>query len=235
MKPYDKNDMNVQFVINTQEEATWDGATTRDSDISWGTCWEAIDKRDNRLVALAQAGDEQAMAELFALYAPMIIKYDNDRHLAGHGQEVLDILWIDMVKAIYTYDLNGSIPFTCHANSKILYGEMGAASDLHRLWDREVFFPNGEITDAIVRFDIEAFDVVEAESIVLQRLKYELVDNIVNQLPDEDKKIIFGIYFEGLSMTELAHRMGISRQAVSQHHARCKKKLRHLLLETKLF
>ena len=38
MKPYDKNDMNVQFVINTQEEATWDGATTRDSDISWGTC-----------------------------------------------------------------------------------------------------------------------------------------------------------------------------------------------------
>lgn len=122
MKSSDKKEMNVQFVINTQEEeATWDTATTRDSDIPWDAdtlwayvsvqdgaipavenlCntynrWEAIDKRDNRLVALAQAGD----------------------------------------------------------------------------------------TDA---------------------------------------------------MTELAHRMGISRQAVSQHHARCKKKLRYLLLETKLF
>lgn len=240
--------------------ATWDTATTRDSDIPWDAdtlwayvsvqdgdipaienlCnshnrWEAIDKRDNRLVALAQAGDEQAMAELFALYAPMIIKYDNDRHLAGHGLDVIDILWIDLARAIYTYDLDGNIPFTCHVNSKISFGEMGAARDLRRLWDRERFFPNGEITEAIARFDTEAFDVIEAETTVLQRLLYEKVDSIVDQLPEKDKKIIFGIYFEGLSMTELAHRMGISRQAVSQHHTRCKEKLRHLLLETKLF
>ena len=33
MKSSNKKEMNVQFVINTQEEATWDGATTRDSDI----------------------------------------------------------------------------------------------------------------------------------------------------------------------------------------------------------
>ncbi|WP_288760667.1 RNA polymerase sigma factor [uncultured Veillonella sp.] len=261
MKSSDKKEMNVQFVINTQEEeATWDTATTRDSDIPWGAdtlwayasvqdgaipavenlCnthnrWEAIDKRDNRLVALAKAGDTDAMAELFRLYAPMIAKYDNDRHLAGHGLDVIDILWIALARAIHTYDLDGNIPFTCHLNNKLSFSEIGAARDLYRLWKREMFFPNGEITEAIVSFDNEAFDVIEAETTVLRRLQYEKVDSIVEQLPEKDKKIILGIYFEGLSMTELAHRMGISRQAVSQHHTRCKKKLRYLLLETKLF
>ena len=165
----------------------------------------------------------------------MIAKYDNDRHLAGHGLDVIDILWIDLARAIYTYDLDGNIPFTCHLNNKLFFSEIGAARDLYRLWKRERFFPNGEITEAIARFDPETFDVIEAEPTVLQRLLYEKVDSIVDQLPEQDKKIIFGIYFEGLSMTELAHRMGISRQAVSQHHARCKEKLRQLLLETKLF
>lgn len=54
------------------------------------------------------------------------------------------------------------------------------------------------------------------------------MDALVEELDEEDRKVIYAIYYEDVSVAELAEREGVSRQTMNKRRNRGVEKLRAL-------
>ena len=77
----------------------------------------------------------------------------------------------------------------------------------------------GEVVDKMLRegFMIEDFPDLncDVEHCVLTKMEQQDIHKVINQLNSEERMIIYGIFFENKTQTQMAEIMGISRQMLS--------------------
>lgn len=190
--------------------------------------WAVIDKRDNDLVFRAQHGDQRAYERLLKVYNPMIQKCCASLRGKSYGDDVLDLVWIATVKAVNSYDPAKGFSFTCHLNHSLSFGKLKGLKRVMQVAEREELFKDGVIGEEMVPVGLEGSTSYDTEHVAVGHMVEAMVDALVEELDEEEREIIYAIYYEGLSVAELAARKGISRQAMNKRRNSCVKKLRML-------
>lgn len=72
-------------------------------------------------------------------------------------------------------------------------------------------------------------DAEPVEDAVIRRILSQELRHCVARLPVPDRRLIFALYFDGLSEREYARRLGISQKAVNKRRRRVLKKLRKMI------
>ncbi len=60
----------------------------------------------------------------------------------------------------------------------------------------------------------------------------ERIHNAINQLSDKQRKLLRAVFFEGMTLTDIAKEKGVSQPAITQQLATVIKKLKKLLQKT---
>ena len=64
---------------------------------------------------------------------------------------------------------------------------------------------------------------------VLDKIESEMIQDVIQQLDEIDKTIIFGIFYEDKSETEIAKHLHITQQAVSKRKKKILKELKSVI------
>ena len=67
------------------------------------------------------------------------------------------------------------------------------------------------------------------EELAIQRDESRRLHNAISLLPENQQKLVFNVYFNGQSLTEIAKQEGVSYQAIQNRMAKILKKLKTFL------
>lgn len=195
--------------------------------------WEKINERDDCLVTLAQQGNNNAFNALVCLYMPLVYKTGTYQDVGGVNDDMFDLLLIDMVDAIKTYDVGGKYSFTQHMCHSLKTSRKKAVRANKALADVEALFDEGTADPAAIPVGHEEADDTNPESILYDGLIAKTLADLVEQLPPHDKEFVCKYYYDDIPVSIIAHQFGVSPQAVYQQRQRCLDKLGVLMNEHK--
>lgn len=195
--------------------------------------WEKINERDDCLVTLAQQGNNDAFNALVCLYMPLVYKTDTYQDVGGVNDDMLDLLLIDMVGAIKTYNVGGKYSFTQHMCHSLKTSRKKAVRAIKAVADVEALFDEGTADPAAIPVGHEEADDTNPESILYDGLIAKTLADLVKQLPPHDKEFVCKYYYDDIPVSIIAHQFGVSPQAVYQQRQRCLDKLGVLMNEHK--
>ena len=158
---------------------------------------EPLQIADNDLLRAVARGDESALAAIYDRYRlilfGLILRILNDRQDA---EDVLQEVFLQVWRRAGDFDEARGRAFTwlvTIARSRAL-DRLRAAGSRARRAEEAAQEPADEVGDA-------ALDALNAE-------KRAMVRNALAELTDEQKKVLLLAYFEGLTQTEIAERLG---------------------------
>ena len=175
-----------------------------------------------------------AQIELCRRYRPLILHYTNRTGNREFREDVESYLWAILLESIYSFDLDGPVPFAGFVKAGIRYGYM-------RYWKRERLRNHREIHipdritddgDVAVGMDIFASGENIADMIMTadeeQRLRARLVWALGRLSPDQ-RDLLRRVYGECQSLVSVSEELNCSRQAIQRRHERAIRKLRRYL------
>lgn len=177
----------------------------------------AADASDEALVAALAAGDERAMAALYARYAPLL--HAVGLRVLGHPREAEDLLhdvFLEAWRSAGQFD-----PARGTVRAWLVTRMRSRALDRRRSagWSRGVGLDHGGPEPAAPPVDPGA----GAEGARLR--------GAVLGLPPEQRAVLELAYFDGLSSTEIAERLGVPVGTVKSRTAAAMARLRAALRE----
>ena len=177
---------------------------------------------------------DAAQIELCRRYRPLILHYTNRTGNREFREDVESYLWAILLESIYSFDLNGPVPFAGFVKAGVRYGYM-------RYWKRERLRNHREIHipdritddgDVAVGMDIFASGENIADMIMTadeeQRLRARLVWALGRLSPDQ-RDLLRRVYGECQSLVSVSEELNCSRQAIQRRHERAIRKLRRYL------
>ena len=177
---------------------------------------------------------DAAQIELCRRYRPLILYYTNRTGNREFREDVESYLWAILLESIYSFDLNGPVPFAGFVKAGVRYGYM-------RYWKRERLRNHREIHipdritddgDVAVGMDIFASGENIADMIMTadeeQRLRARLVWALGRLSPDQ-RDLLRRVYGECQSLVSVSEELNCSRQAIQRRHERAIRKLRRYL------
>ena len=177
---------------------------------------------------------DAAQIELCRRYRPLILHYTNRTGNREFREDVESYLWAILMESIYSFDLEGPVPFAGFVKAGVRYGYM-------RYWKRERLRNHREIhisdrtTDdgeVAVGMDIFASGENIADMIMTadeeQRLRARLVWAL-GRLSSDQRDLLRRIYGECQSLVSVSEELNCSRQAIQRRHERAIRKLRRYL------
>ena len=177
---------------------------------------------------------DAAQIELCRRYRPLILHYTNRTGNREFREDVESYLWAILLESIYSFDLNGPVPFAGFVKAGVRYGYM-------RYWKRERLRNHREIHipdritddgDVAVGMDIFASGENIADKIMTadeeQRLRARLVWALSRLSPDQ-RDLLRRVYGECQSLVSVSEELNCSRQAIQRRHERAIRKLRRYL------
>ena len=177
---------------------------------------------------------DAAQIELCRRYRPLILHYTNRTGNREFREDVESYLWAILMESIYSFDLNGPVPFAGFVKAGVRYGYM-------RYWKRERLRNHREIHipdritddgDVAVGMDIFASGENIADMIMTadeeQRLRARLVWALGRLSPDQ-RDLLRRVYGECQSLVSVSEELNCSRQAIQRRHERAIRKLRRYL------
>lgn len=164
---------------------------------------------------------------------PLVYKTDTYQDVGGVNDDMFDLLLIDMVDAIKTYDVGGKYSFTQHMCHSLKTSRKKAVRAIKALADVEALFDEGTADPAAIPVGHEEADDTNPESILYDGLIAKTLANLVEQLPPHDKEFVCKYYYDDIPVSIIAHQFGVSPQAVYQQRQRCLDKLGVLMNEHK--
>lgn len=177
---------------------------------------------------------DAAQIELCRRYRPLILHYTNRTGNREFREDVESYLWAILLESIYSFDLNGPVPFAGFVKAGVRYGYM-------RYWKRERLRNHREIHipdritddgDVAVGMDIFASGENIADMIMTadeeQRLRARLVWALGRLSPDQ-RDLLRRVYGECQSLVSVSEELNCSRQAIQRRHERALRKLRRYL------
>ena len=173
---------------------------------------------DVELLKAIAARDEAALAQLYDLYRVilfgLLMRILNNREEA---EDVLQEVFLQVWRRAADFDENRGRPFTW----LVTLARSRGIDRLRTLATRE------RVATAGARDEAEV--VSDAASDAFRSEQRAVVNNALAQLPDEQKRLLLLAYFEGLSQSEIAARVGAPLGTVKTRMRTGMIKLRELL------
>jgi RNA polymerase sigma-70 factor (ECF subfamily) len=195
---------------------------------------------NNDLVGQAQAGDQQALGQLFSRYRDRLRRMVHlrlDRRLQGRidPSDVLQEAFLDVSKRLGEYTQNPCVSFFLWL--RYLTGQK--LVDLHRYHlgvkmrnaGQEVSLYRGALPEASsVSLAAQLLGRLTSASRAAIRAETQIrVQEALNSLDAMDREVLTLRHFEMLTNDETAHVLGLSKTAASNRYIRALKRLKGVL------
>ena len=198
----------------------------------------------DRLLELAQTGDEAAMAELFDRYRKRLrqmVRLRLDRRLQGRvdSSDVLQDAYLDARQKLPTYSVKGDLPFFLWL--RLVVGQK--LTDLHRhhlgtqMRDatRDVSIYRGpmpEATSFALAAQLMGKVTTPSDAAIRAESKLQIQDAL-NAMDAIDREVLTLRHFEMLSNSETAQVLELSHAAASNRYVRALKRMKQILEEAR--
>ena len=177
---------------------------------------------------------DAAQIELCRRYRPLILHYTNRTGNREFREDVESYLWAILLESIYSFDLNGPVPFAGFVKAGVRYGYMRYWKRERLRNHREIHIPDRITDDGDVAVGMDIF--ASGENIVdmimtadeEQRLRARLVWALSRLSPDQ-RDLLRRVYGECQSLVSVSEELNCSRQAIQRRHERAIRKLRRYL------
>ena len=177
---------------------------------------------------------DAAQIELCRRYRPLILHYTNRTGNREFREDVESYLWAILMESIYSFDLEGPVPFAGFVKAGVRYGYMRYWKRERLRNHREIHIPDRTTDDGDVAVGMDIFASGEniADMIMTadeeQRLRACLVWALGRLSPDQ-RDLLRRVYGECQSLVSVSEELNCSRQAIQRRHERAIRKLRRYL------
>jgi len=177
---------------------------------------------------------DAAQIELCRRYRPLILHYTNRTGNREFREDVESYLWAILMESIYSFDLEGPVPFAGFVKAGVRYGYMRYWKRERLRNHREIHIPDRTTDDGGVAVGMDIFASGEniADMIMTadeeQRLRARLVWALGRLSPDQ-RDLLRRVYGECQSLVSVSEELNCSRQAIQRRHERAIRKLRRYL------
>lgn len=177
---------------------------------------------------------DAAQIELCRRYRPLILHYTNRTGNREFREDVESYLWAILMESIYSFDLDGPVPFAGFVKAGIMYGYMRYWKRERLRYRREIHIPDRTTDDGDVAVGMDIFASGEniADMIMTadeeQRLRARLVWALSRLSPDQ-RDLLRRVYGDCQSLVSVSEELNCSRQAIQRRHERAIRKLRRYL------
>ena len=177
---------------------------------------------------------DAAQIELCRRYRPLILHYTNRTGNREFREDVESYLWAILMESIYSFDLDGPVPFAGFVKAGIMYGYMRYWKRERLRYHREIHIPDRITDDGDVAVGMDIFASGEniADMIMTadeeQRLRARLVWALGRLSPDQ-RDLLRRVYGDCQSLVSVSEELNCSRQAIQRRHERAIRKLRRYL------
>ena len=177
---------------------------------------------------------DAAQIELCRRYRPLILHYTNRTGNREFREDVESYLWAILMESIYSFDLDGPVPFAGFVKAGIMYGYMRYWKRERLRYHREIHLPDRTTDDGDVAVGMDIFASGEniADMIMTadeeQRLRARLVWALGRLSPDQ-RDLLRRVYGDCQSLVSVSEELNCSRQAIQRRHERAIRKLRRYL------
>ena len=177
---------------------------------------------------------DAAQIELCRRYRPLILHYTNRTGNREFREDVESYLWAILMESIYSFDLEGPVPFAGFVKAGVRYGYMRYWKRERLRNHREIHIPDRTTDDGEVAVGMDIFASGEniADMIMTadeeQRLRARLVWALGRLSPDQ-RDLLRRVYGECQSLVSVSEELNCSRQAIQRRHERAIRKLRRYL------
>ncbi|MBF1746420.1 MAG: sigma-70 family RNA polymerase sigma factor [Veillonella sp.] len=177
---------------------------------------------------------DAAQIELCRRYRPLILHYTNRTGNREFREDVESYLWAILMESIYSFDLEGPVPFAGFVKAGVRYGYMRYWKRERLRNHREIHIPDRTTDDGDVAVGMDIFASGEniADMIMTadeeQRLRARLVWTLGRLSPDQ-RDLLRRVYGECQSLVSVSEELNCSRQAIQRRHERAIRKLRRYL------
>jgi len=179
-----------------------------------------IDTHSDDLLKLCiKEGNEKAFATFFYAYKDKLFSFLFQITKSENKAE--DLVQDVFMKIWQTRDTLSTID---NLNAYIFKIAQNAAVDQLRKMAKDILLITETLTDN------ETADSESPSELLLNKELKELIDNAIEQLPAQQKKIFIMRWIEGLSHEEIAHKMNISVSTAQNHMRQALINLRSYLL-----
>lgn len=180
------------------------------------------------LVKKSKEGDLKSKEELLNRFKPYIIKKAREIYIKNYDiDDLIQIGNISIIKAIdkYNLDKGNFVSYVTFAINNNFNYEIRRMSKTR--YDSSL---NKTIDDNLEIIDIIAWkENIEENFIRKQNLKY--VKNALNKLNENERKLIYSIYFADIKLKEYAYKEGIKYGSALKRKTKILNKLRWILKE----
>lgn len=181
------------------------------------------DRSDEELVAAAQAGNAAAADVLAERYRPLVLSLARREHVRTVAAEMASLLWSEFVTAVREYDPGRGVPPAGWFASRLRFAAWNAFKRLRRRWQREV--SGDDPTSPLAYMTVHP----DPTARLVRREVYAALRRAVRRLPAKQRAVIRALYWQAECRKDIADRLGISPQAVSDLHRRALRNLRRAL------
>ena len=177
---------------------------------------------------------DAAQIELCRRYRPLILHYTNRTGNREFREDVESYLWAILMESIYSFNLDGPVPFAGFVKAGIMYGYMRYWKRERLRYHREIHIPDRTTDDGDVAVGMDIFASGEniADMIMTadeeQRLRARLVWALGRLSPDQ-RDLLRRVYGECQSLVSVSEELNCSRQAIQRRHERAIRKRRRYL------
>ena len=177
---------------------------------------------------------DAAQIELCRRYRPLILHYTNRTGNREFREDVESYLWAILIESIYSFNLDGPVPFAGFVKAGVRYGYMRYWKRERLRYHREIHIPDRSTDDGDVAVGMDIFASGEniADMIMTadeeQRLRTRLVWALGRLSPDQ-RDLLRRVYGECQSLVSVSEELNCSRQAIQRRHERAIRKLRRYL------
>ena len=168
------------------------------------------------LIKLSQSGDQDAVMKLINQFKPLIKKYSYYLNSEDSAQDLITFF----IELLYKIPL--SLLQDGNDGKLIAYIETSVKRKYIYLSKRR---NNAEREITFTDLSEEQNYIIECEMSDYTVYTEEILDLLKRSLEPKECRIIYELFFECRSVTELSNLMGISRQAVNQTKKRALEKL----------
>ena len=177
---------------------------------------------------------DAAQIELCRRYRPLILHYTNRTGNREFREDVESYLWAILMESIYSFDLEGPVPFAGFVKAGVRYGYMRYWKRERLRNHREIHIPDRTTDDGDVAVGMDIFASGENIADIImtadeeQRLRARLVWALARLSPDQ-RDLLRRVYGECQSLVSVSEELNCSRQAIQRRHERAIRKLRRYL------
>ena len=177
---------------------------------------------------------DAAQIELCRRYRPLILHYTNRTGNREFREDVESYLWAILMESIYSFDLEGPVPFAGFVKAGVRYGYMRYWKRERLRNHREIHIPDRTTDDGDVAVGMDIFASGENIADIImtadeeQRLRARLVWALGRLSPDQ-RDLLRRVYGECQSLVAVSEELNCSRQAIQRRHERAIRKLRRYL------